>query len=275
MNESLLVDYIFNLCNAKERARVEKWLANSPEAREQLAALRARMGQLDLIKDEVEASEVLISDTLRRVRLAGPPARRRRDLRWLWAPAGAIAVATIIIMLLPKPEIVLIEPAPEKSTGYEVALAHEPDPLDDLQPMPEPAAATPIALAAATAPRNEEAVALPAEASTSSELMPAASFEALPVAIVRMDLQTLGLSGRPNASPGSKDYAGRGGEATSGNRPTWLSEGVAWETRRSGGSALVTASNTTAAGLLVQFDTNAPAFLAAGHAIAWQVHLKR
>lgn len=158
MNEHLtdeeLIDHAYGLSGDDAVARREQHLAGCPACQSRQAGLRARLDQLTLLQTPVEAPEPLITDTLRRIRMAAPAPATPRWSRWLLlsASAAAAAVALIGFPLLSRLGSHSLDPAPgpaDASEGYVVALSPDAPALDDVAPLPDPPPARPPVLGAA------------------------------------------------------------------------------------------------------------------------------
>lgn len=146
-----LIDHAFGLLEGDTAARLDRHVADCAECRVRQAGLRERLGQLSLLQGAVEAPEPLITDTLRRIRLAGP-APASSWSRWLilGGAAAAAALALIGFPMLARHGAHPLEPTPADtstpSVGVEVALVPSPRVLDQLDPLPAEVPAMPEAL---------------------------------------------------------------------------------------------------------------------------------
>ncbi len=165
-----LIDHAFGLMDPPAARRLDQHLAGCPDCRARRAALQSRLGQLDLLQQPVEAPEPLITDTLRRIRLAQPEPERPSWLRWPVLAAGT-ALAALALFGFPlwarygaHPLTVAdAEPAPpERVEGIEVALAPAPLTLDPVEPLPADPAGGPADLPRVDRPDTEADVTPPA-----------------------------------------------------------------------------------------------------------------
>lgn len=267
MNDRDLIDYLLNLHGADQRKIVESALAQSPELRARLEALKARVAQLDALKESPAASETLISDTLRRIRNAPAPVKAKSDFRWFWVPVASLAAVAAAIFLLPRPDITLPPPVPPPlvktdADEYEVTLAQPPEPLDEMPALPE--SRTEFALWPAASPpaEGESGVEWARVEKTAMPLHtePPAS-ATLAMKTIYMDRRTLGLEGRVSARPSASESSLSTTTDRLDSSTLWNNDGLVWTLDRKGRFQTVSASNTTDAGLLVQFGTNAPALV--------------
>jgi anti-sigma factor RsiW len=82
-NDRQLIDTLFELNAADDRARVESHLAGCPACRRRADALRARFDQLSLLREDVAASETIIAGTVRAARLRRfKPREDRKESPW-------------------------------------------------------------------------------------------------------------------------------------------------------------------------------------------------
>ena len=199
MNEHLaddeLIDHAYGLCEDAAAARREQHLAACPACQARKAELCARLDQLALLQNPVEAPEPLITDTLRRIRLAAPAPATQPWSRWLIlaGSAAAAAVALIGFPLLSRLGAHSLDPAPapaDTTEGFVVALSPEAPPLDEVTPLPDPPPTRPPVLGAAeelAALGDHHTPAVPGAASDSVLPGPAAVTADTRVALQRVD----------------------------------------------------------------------------------------
>ncbi len=155
LTDDELIDNAYGLCeDAADAAHRAQHLAACPACLARQAGLRARLDQLSLLQTPIEAPEPLITDTLRRIRLADPAPAARPWTRWLIlaGSAAAAAVALIGFPLLSRLGAHALDPAPtpaETTEGFVVALSPDAPPLDDVAPLPDSPPARPPVLGAA------------------------------------------------------------------------------------------------------------------------------
>ncbi len=93
-----LIDCQFDLASPNQIEAVRAHLAACPNCAARRDRLVGRLGILNVLKTPAPASERLIADTLRRIRLAEPP-RPARIPGWLWLTATAAATAIILAII--------------------------------------------------------------------------------------------------------------------------------------------------------------------------------
>lgn len=142
LKEQQILDYLFGLAEPAESARTEQHLAGCGDCRKHAELLRRRFATLESLRETEAASERLIADTLRRVRV-DRPARETRFPAFGWIAAAAAAVLLAVFVVAPR---LGREPAMELARSETV-----PAPADggtagaSPPPAPEPVAAPPPA----------------------------------------------------------------------------------------------------------------------------------
>ena len=153
LTDDELIDHAYGL-GGDDDARPAQHLTTCPACQARQAQLRARLDQLSLLQTPVEAPEPLITDTLRRIRMAEPAPAGHPWSRWfiVAGSAAAAAVALIGFPLLSRFGSHSLDPAPvpaETTEGFVVALSPDVPPLDEVAPLPEPPPNRPPVLGAA------------------------------------------------------------------------------------------------------------------------------
>ncbi|HOW96338.1 MAG TPA: zf-HC2 domain-containing protein [Kiritimatiellia bacterium] len=98
LKEQQILDYLFGLAEEAESARTEQHLAGCAECRKHADLLRRRFAALESLRETEAASERLIADTLRRVRVDHPVSESRfPSFAWIAAAAAALLVAVFIV----------------------------------------------------------------------------------------------------------------------------------------------------------------------------------
>lgn len=142
LKEQQILDYLFGLAAPAESARTEQHLAGCGDCRKHAELLRRRFATLESLRETEAASERLIADTLRRVRV-DQPARETRFPAFGWIAAAAAAGLLAVFVVAPRlgrepaMELARSETAPAPGGGGSTVL---PPP-----PAPEPVAAPPPA----------------------------------------------------------------------------------------------------------------------------------
>ncbi len=94
LTQNEIIDYQFKLCSDAQQAEFAQHLAQCKQCADKLESIKRKFASLDLLSDEIKASEALLAKTIEQAAVSKPAAK---VLRFGW-PAWAGAVAAVLVM---------------------------------------------------------------------------------------------------------------------------------------------------------------------------------
>ena len=99
LSDQQIIDHLFHLDSGAVARQSELHLAACPDCQARQEQLQRKLAHLDALRDDIQAPEQLVADTLRRIRNDDHPARTVFFPHWAWGLTTAAAAAVLMAVL--------------------------------------------------------------------------------------------------------------------------------------------------------------------------------